>query len=104
MVIFKCYLSGEHIALSLKTNNGVNIFFLQISATTSHLVEFCFRQFFDIRTFPVNNHRVAVILEAYTTKVSYMYVRTNDFYNQTTNPKNCGCMIKPMKCTSGLEH
>ena len=25
MVIFKCYFSGEHIALSLKNNNGVNI-------------------------------------------------------------------------------
>ena len=25
MVIFKCYISGEHIALSLKNNNGVNI-------------------------------------------------------------------------------
>ena len=25
MVIFKCYFSGKHIALSLKNNNGVNI-------------------------------------------------------------------------------
>ena len=25
MVIFKCYFSGEHITLSLKNNNGVNI-------------------------------------------------------------------------------